>query len=88
MRRYMIIRDYLTAFWLLPEVSTRDPIISLRALARGLIMVEGKPCVIICLSHIPIHYFNAIVVQKMLVKQMTGVNFVYGKSSKITNTKK
>ena len=28
------------AFWLSPEVSTRDPIISPRALARGLIMVE------------------------------------------------
>ena len=32
---------YLTAFWLSPEVSTRDPIISPRALAQGLIMVEG-----------------------------------------------
>ena len=38
---HMIIRDYLMAFWLSPEVSTRDPIISPRALARGLIMVEG-----------------------------------------------
>ena len=38
---YVIIRDYLMAFWLSPEVSTRDPIISPRALARGLIMVEG-----------------------------------------------
>ena len=37
----MLIRDYLMAFWLSPEVSTRDPIISPRALARGLIMVEG-----------------------------------------------
>ena len=36
-----VIRDYLMAFWLSPEVSTRDPIISPRALARGLIMVEG-----------------------------------------------
>ena len=36
-----VIRDYLMAFWLSPEVSTRDPIISRRALARGLIMVEG-----------------------------------------------
>ena len=36
-----IFRDYLMAFWLSPEVSTRDPIISPRALARGLIMVEG-----------------------------------------------
>ena len=35
---YMIIRDYLTA--LSPKVSTRDPIISLRALARGLMMVK------------------------------------------------
>ena len=39
--KYVIIRDYLMAFWLSPEVSTRDPIISPRALARGLIMVEG-----------------------------------------------
>ena len=38
---YVIIRDYLMVFWLSPEVSTRDPIISPRALARGLIMVEG-----------------------------------------------
>ena len=37
----MVFRDYLMAFWLSPEVSTRDPIISPRALARGLIMVEG-----------------------------------------------
>ena len=37
----LIFRDYLMAFWLSPEVSTRDPIISPRALARGLIMVEG-----------------------------------------------
>ena len=29
------------AFWLSPEVSTWDPIISPRALAQGLIMVEG-----------------------------------------------
>ena len=28
-----IIRDYLIAFWLSPEVSTRDPIISPRTLA-------------------------------------------------------
>ena len=39
--RKEIIRDYLMAFRLSPEVSTRDPIISPRALARGLIMVEG-----------------------------------------------
>ena len=38
---YAIIRDCLTAFWLLPSVSTRDPIISPRALAQGLIMVKG-----------------------------------------------
>ena len=38
---WLIIRDYLMAFWLSAEVSTRDPIISPRALARGLIMVEG-----------------------------------------------
>ena len=31
-RAHEIIRDYLTAFWLLPEVSTRDTIISPRAL--------------------------------------------------------
>ena len=31
---YIINRDYLTAFWLSPEVSTRDPIIS----PRGLIL--------------------------------------------------
>ena len=37
----VIIRDYLMVSWLTPEVSTRDPIISQRALARGLIMVEG-----------------------------------------------
>ena len=37
----LLIRDYLIAFWLSPEVSIRDPIISQRALARGLIMVEG-----------------------------------------------
>ena len=36
-----IIRDYLMAFWLSPDVSTLDPIISPRALARRLIMVEG-----------------------------------------------
>ena len=36
-----IIRDYHTEFWLSPEVSTEDPIISPRALAQGLIMVEG-----------------------------------------------
>ena len=29
-----VIRDYLMAFWLSPEGSTRDPIISQRALAR------------------------------------------------------
>ena len=39
--KYVIIRDFLTAFWLLHEVSTRDPIISPRALAPGLIMSEG-----------------------------------------------
>ena len=38
---HAIIRDYLMAFWLSLEVSTRDPIISPRALARELIMVEG-----------------------------------------------
>ena len=37
----LIIRDYLTAFWLSPKVSIRHPIISPRALARGLIMVDG-----------------------------------------------
>ena len=36
-----IIRDFLTAFWLSPKVSTGDPIISPRHLARGLIMVKG-----------------------------------------------
>ena len=30
---YVILRDYLTVFWLSPEVSTGDPIISSRALA-------------------------------------------------------
>ena len=34
-------RDYHTAFLLSREVSTRDPIISPRALTCGLIMVEG-----------------------------------------------
>ena len=35
----MIIRDYLMAFWISPEVSTRDPIISPRTdNGRGLIM--------------------------------------------------
>ena len=38
---YVILRDYIMVFCLSPEVSTRDPIISLRTLARGLIMVEG-----------------------------------------------
>ena len=38
---HCIIRDYHTEVWLLPEVSTRDPIISQRALAQELIMVEG-----------------------------------------------
>ena len=37
----IIIRDYNKKFWLSPEVSTLDPIISSRALAQGLIMVEG-----------------------------------------------
>ena len=38
---HLIIRSYLTVFWLLPEVSTRDPIINQRTLlARGLIMVK------------------------------------------------
>ena len=32
-----IFRDYLTAFWLSPDT----PLSALRALARGLIMVEG-----------------------------------------------
>ena len=36
-----VFRDYLMAFWLSAKVSTRNPIISPRALARGLIMVEG-----------------------------------------------
>ena len=39
--QYVMIRDYLMAFWLSPKVSTWDHIISLRALARGLIIVEG-----------------------------------------------
>ena len=39
--RYIIFRDYLMAFWLSPEVSTRDPIVSPRTSARGLIVVEG-----------------------------------------------
>ena len=30
--KYVIIRDYHMEFWLSPEVSTRDPIISARAL--------------------------------------------------------
>ena len=37
----MIIRDYHMRFWLSPLVSSRDLIISSRALARGMIMVEG-----------------------------------------------
>ena len=37
----VMVKDYLTAFWLSPSISTQDPIISPRALARGLIMVEG-----------------------------------------------
>ena len=44
----MIFRDYLMAFLLSPEVSTRDPIISPRALAdgRGLILraITKTPC--------------------------------------------
>ena len=30
-----IIRDYLTVFWLSPEVSTRDPNISLKVHTEG-----------------------------------------------------
>ena len=37
----IIFRDKLTAVWLSPIVSTRDPNISPRALAPGLIMVKG-----------------------------------------------
>ena len=39
--RDFVIRDFLRGFWLSPKVSTRDPIISLRALDKGQIMVEG-----------------------------------------------
>ena len=38
---HVMIRDYLMGFWLSPEAATRDPIISPRAFAQGLIMVEG-----------------------------------------------
>ena len=48
---YTILREYHMGFWLSPVVSNRDAIISPRAVARGLIMVEGwywgrwpKPC--------------------------------------------
>ena len=37
-KSFDIFRDYLMAFWLSPKVSTRDPIISPRAKALGLIM--------------------------------------------------
>ena len=37
----IIIKDYHREFWLSPRVSNRDPIIRPRALALGLIMVEG-----------------------------------------------
>ena len=37
----VIFRDYLMSFWLSPKVSTRDPIISLRVLAQGLIILKG-----------------------------------------------
>ena len=63
--RHLIIRYYHMGFCLSPAVSTRDSIISPRALARGLIMVEGwylgkwpKSHVIICLSHIQIRNLN------------------------------
>ena len=36
-----VFRDDLMAFWLSPKESTRDPIISMRALAGGLTMVEA-----------------------------------------------
>ena len=39
----IIIRQHM-AFWLLPEISTRDPVIIPRALARGQIMVQGCLC--------------------------------------------
>ena len=39
--KYVKIRVYLTAFWLSPNVSAGEPIISPRALAQGLVMVEG-----------------------------------------------
>ena len=38
---HVIIRDYHMGVWLSLTVSTRDSIISPRALARGLILVEG-----------------------------------------------
>ena len=39
---YVIIRDYLKVFWLSPEVSALDPIISLRALALPLRLIMGS----------------------------------------------
>ena len=40
-RGHEITRDYLMAFWLSPEVSNQELIISSKALAQELIMVEG-----------------------------------------------
>ena len=37
----VILRDYLTAFWLSSEVSTRDPIISSGALDNGQGLIHG-----------------------------------------------
>ena len=69
----VIMRDYHTVFWLLPKVSTRDPIISPRAKTKALGLIMGSRVdtlgknqnpVIICLSHIQIHPFNVFDVQK------------------------
>ena len=39
--KHVIIRDYHVEFWLSPELSNRDPIISPKALAQVLIFGQG-----------------------------------------------
>ena len=57
------------AFWISPEVSNRDPIISFSSRAnngQGLILrAIIKTHIIICLSNILFHYFDAFGVKKM-----------------------
>ena len=67
----MIIRDYHMAFWLSPDLSTQDPIIIQRALARGLIMVGAinkKPCYNLFITYSNLmcieFYFEDITIQR------------------------